>query len=120
MIVVAALGVGVALAAPSDDGSRHGRGVTGTEPSSVPSGDASGGGVTGSGSTGGVVTAGTSDGSVDAGTSDGSSTGDGDPSPTARTPALELPTKKEPADALRAFADELDHGGSGEPEPDPS
>ncbi|MEU1405275.1 hypothetical protein ABZ471_23450 [Streptomyces sp. NPDC005728] len=32
----------------------------------------------------------------------------------------QLPTKKELADALRAFADELDRSGGGQPQPDPS
>ncbi|QTD99362.1 hypothetical protein [Streptomyces cyanogenus] len=144
--VVVALGVGVALAAPSD-GSRPGRGVTSTEPT----GDSSGGDVAGSGSTGGLSDGGTTDGGSTAGsTSDGSVAGaadggstaggdDGQPSPTTppSSPPVDLqelnrriseldkkvdklPTKKELADALRAFADQLDHRGSGRPEPDPS
>ncbi|WP_225824633.1 hypothetical protein [Streptomyces naphthomycinicus] len=151
-----ALGVGVALAAPSDHHSRPARSVTDTlPPDSDTGGSGSGGPTDGDGTAGGTSDGSTSDGSTDGGSVSGSgSTGglvdgggsvgaDGgtdhtpDPSgePTGSVDLSELnrrvteldkkvdqlPTKKELADALRAFADELDHGGSSAtPAPDPS
>ncbi|GAA2776929.1 hypothetical protein GCM10010521_64580 [Streptomyces rameus] len=124
-VALVGLSVGVALAATSGDasGSRHG--VTSSVP---PDGDSTG-------VTGGDTTTIGGGGSV--GASDGGGTGGAEPSPTPtssdelaeldrRITELDkkvdqLPTKKELADALRAFADQLDRSGTGAtPAPDPS
>ncbi|WP_318202742.1 hypothetical protein [Streptomyces sp. SCL15-4] len=162
--VLIAAGVGVALAAPSDDAPRQGRGVAATVPpdsgtggtsdgvissggtstdgglfsggtsdgGGTSGGDPEEGSVAGSGSTGGLVDGGSSDGSGNAGADGGTGPTD-EPTGTASLEELnrrvteldrkvgQLPTKKELADALRAFADELDHATATEtPRPDPS
>ncbi|MFJ4581959.1 hypothetical protein [Streptomyces echinatus] len=160
--VLAALGVGVALAAPSDDGPRREHGVTDTVPPDTDTGGTSGGGTSTGGTSDGTTDGGTTDGGTVAGSGStggltdtggtvgvdgGDSTGvDGgvDPAPSASEPpggstgstdledlsrriteldkkVDQLPTKKELADALRAFADELDRGGANAtPQPNPS
>lgn len=149
--VLVALSVGAALAASSDDGATAEPTVEISAPAEGGSGGTDGGSVgVSEGGTSGDVSGGTSGDTSGGADPSPTSTSPDEPTaeptdePTAEpsegpsTPSDlaelerriaeldrkvdELPTKKELADALRAFADQLDgSGGSGEePAPDPS
>ncbi|MES4886481.1 hypothetical protein [Streptomyces sp. NPDC096012] len=130
---------GVTSTVPPDGGS--GGTTDGGGSVGVSDGGGSGGGDTGvsdgGGDTGGSV--GVSDGGSSGGDTTiggGGTDGGAEPSPTPTSPGDlaeldrriteldkkvdQLPTRKELADALRAFADELDKSGGPRPEPDPS
>ncbi|MEU5532662.1 hypothetical protein [Streptomyces sp. NPDC020362] len=146
-VALVALSVGVALAATSGDDSGPRHGVTNTVPPDADSAGTSGGGTDGgssSGDDGGGTVSGS--GGTDGGGGSVGTTGGADPSPTSTSPddpgpsgepsppvdlneldrriteldkkVDRLPTKKELADALRAFADQLDKSeASGQPDP---